>query len=589
MLTYNSMKATLLNNRYRIIKTLGRGGFGETYLTEDTHMPSRRKCVLKQLKPIVKQPKIPQWMKERFQREAAILEELGEGNDQIPRLYAYFSEDDKFYLVQEWIEGLTLDQYWEQEGNLHREEVRQILLQLLPVLDFIHSRRIIHRDIKPENIILRQGDRLPVLIDFGAVKEAMATEVNHRSNSVYSASIGTPGYMSSEQAAGRPVYSSDLYSLGLTAIFLLTGKSPQELETNPRNGEIIWQKYASNVDSELIEVLDRTIRFHPRDRFTTAREMLAALQPNAKTGNVTGATVNLAPPRVATAKSNRNKRNSRNNTVAVDVPYGKTAKKGSWLVNVFLFVLIAIGVGVGTFAAGVAIVSSLLRSPSQPVEQAKTEKPTRQPILFPPLEDTTEDENKPNQPKLDQKKETEQEAIEPELAETEKEKETEVAAEKKPPETKPKSPQVAVKPQPQPKPETEINVPIVTTGVSENQLVSTLGKPTSQRQDWRENSRVLVYRDIVPNRVNLTYRSDGEGKIRQTDIALDRAVSLGTMQKTLNQLLGGSAPAGVKEKLRRVYSRQTNFSFFKVGNLEGKVQRDSKDRINISVWETGFQ
>ena len=220
------MKAVLLNNRYRILETLGRGGFGETYLTEDTHMPSGRKCVLKQLKPIIKNPKTPLWIKERFQREAAILEELGQGSNQIPRLYAYFSENDKFYLVQEWIEGLTLDQYWSQEGNLHRDEVRQILLQLLPVLDYVHSRRIIHRDIKPENIILRQGDKIPFLIDFGAVKEAIATEVNEDSSSSFSASIGTPGYMSSEQAAGRPIYSSDLYSLGLTMIFLLTGKSP---------------------------------------------------------------------------------------------------------------------------------------------------------------------------------------------------------------------------------------------------------------------------------------------------------------------------------------------------------------------------
>ncbi|MGL4618492.1 MAG: protein kinase domain-containing protein, partial [Chroococcidiopsis sp.] len=265
----------LLNNRYRIIKTLGRGGFGETYLTEDTHMPSGRKCVLKQLKPIVKQPKMPPWMKERFQREAAILEELGNGSSQIPQLYAYFSEADKFYLVQEWIEGLTLDQYWKQEGNLHRDEVRQILTQILPVLDYVHSRRIIHRDIKPENIILRQGDHLPFLIDFGAVKEAIATEVNDNSQSKYSASIGTPGYMSSEQAAGRPIYSSDLYSLGLTAIFLLTGLSPNELETDPRNGEIIWRDRAVNLDPQLGDVIDRAIRFHPRDRFTTALEMLA--------------------------------------------------------------------------------------------------------------------------------------------------------------------------------------------------------------------------------------------------------------------------------------------------------------------------
>ncbi len=252
--------AVLLNNRYQILETLGRGGFGETYLAEDTNMPSGRKCVLKQLKPIVQQPRIPQWMQERFQREAAILEELGEENCQIPRLYAYFSENDKFYLVQEWIEGETLAQKWKREGNLNSQQVKQILVQLLPVLNYIHSRRIVHRDIKPENIILQdRNSRLPVLIDFGAVKEAMTTTVEHNNSSAWSASIGTPGYMPSEQAAGRPLYSSDLYSLGLTAIFLLTGKSPQELETDPQTGEIIWQEYADHVEPDLLAVLDKTI------------------------------------------------------------------------------------------------------------------------------------------------------------------------------------------------------------------------------------------------------------------------------------------------------------------------------------------
>ena len=573
------MKAVLLNNRYRILKTLGRGGFGETYLTEDTHMPSRRKCVLKQLKPIVKNPKTPLWMKERFQREAAILEELGEGSDQIPQLYAYFSEDDKFYLVQEWIEGLTLDQYWSQEGNLHRDEIEQILRQLLPVLDYVHSRRIIHRDIKPENIILRQGDNKPFLIDFGAVKEAIATEINEESSSSYSASIGTPGYMASEQAAGRPIYSSDLYSLGLTMIFLLTGKSPHELETDPRNGEIIWQEHVSNLDPELATIIDKAIRFHPRDRFTTATQMLDALSNEAveNNDNLTGATLNVSP-------GNNSALANRRNTVDFRQNKAKKPKKRGLLTNLALFALIAIAVAGGTFATGFAVISSLLRSQNEPTQQARVEPSTRQPDIFDSEAKesaTAENEDKKTkEDKLKQKKKLEGILADArQKAEDLKKEKPGTTAENKEPKTLTKIDVGAV---------SEIDVPILTTGISESQLVSTLGQPNSERKGWQPNSRVLVYYDVVPDRVNLSYQTDDTGKIRQTDVALDPSVSLGAMQQTLSKMLGGEASADIKDKLRSVYNRQNNFSFFKVNNLEGKVQRDSKDRVTISVWERGF-
>ncbi len=571
------MKAVLLNNRYRILKTLGRGGFGETYLTEDTHMPSGRKCVLKQLKPIVKNPQTPLWMKERFQREAAILEELGQGNEQIPRLYAYFSEDDKFYLVQEWIEGSTLDQYWSQEGNLHRDEIRQILLQLLPVLDYVHSRRIIHRDIKPENIILRQGDNKPFLIDFGAVKEAIATEINEDSGSSFSASIGTPGYMASEQAAGRPIYSSDLYSLGLTMIFLLTGKAPNELETDPRSGEIIWLEHAPNLDPELTAIIDKAIRFHPRDRFSTAGEMYDALLDGVdEASNTTGVTLNVSPGGNSVGRGRY--------TVPLNRKKANKPKKRSLVTNLALFSLITIAVAGGTFATGFAVISSLLRSPQNPEQPAEVDSPNRQPDLFatPETDEETsetmaEGEEKENQANSVKKKKKLARIL-PDSSETDKNPET--IEEDKEPKTLSKIDFESVP---------ELDLPIVTTGTSESQLVSTLGKPNSERKGWRPNSKVLVYYDVVPDRVNLSYQSDDTGKIRQTDVALDSSVSLGAMQQTLSKMLGGDASADIKDKVRSVYNRQTNFSFFKVNNLEGKVQRDTKDRVTISVWEKGFQ
>lgn len=275
------MTLTILDNRYQIIRALATGGFGETLLAQDTHMPSGRYCVIKQLKPITNEPQVYQLVKERFQREAAILENLGEGSNQIPRLYAYFPEAAQFYLVQEWIEGATLSQKVLGDGLLNESSVREILINILPVLDYIHSNRIVHRDIKPANIILRSRDTKPVLIDFGAVKETMGTVMTAGGHVAPSIVIGTPGFMASEQSVGRPVYSSDLYSLGLTAIYLLTGKIPQQLETDHSTGEYLWRHHTLNISKSFASVLDKTIQSHPRDRYSTAKEMLNALESSS--------------------------------------------------------------------------------------------------------------------------------------------------------------------------------------------------------------------------------------------------------------------------------------------------------------------
>ncbi|AFY32894.1 protein kinase [Calothrix sp. PCC 7507] len=262
----------ILDGRYKIIRQLGAGGFGKTFLAEDTYLPSGRRCVIKQLRPIMHNPRIYQLVQERFQREAAILEDLGSTTDQIPSLYAYFQSGEQFYLVQEWIEGNTLTAKIQQQGFLHESAVRKILVNLLPVIEYIHSKRIIHRDIKPDNIILRSGNGKPVLIDFGAVREIM------QGNLTSSIIIGTPGFMPMEQSVGRPVFSTDLYSLGLTAIYLLTGKLPSTFATDPATGDILWQNHTQGVSPDFVAFLDKAIQQSPRDRYPNAREMLAALQ-----------------------------------------------------------------------------------------------------------------------------------------------------------------------------------------------------------------------------------------------------------------------------------------------------------------------
>ncbi len=282
------MENQLLNHRYQILEKLGEGGFGTTYLAEDTQMPSRRRCVVKQLQPRDRNPSVYQIIQERFKREAAILEELGQ-HPQIPQLYAYCEDQGQFYLVQEYIDGETLSQIVQNRGIMAEDAVRQILLKLLPVLEYVHNHRIVHRDIKPDNIILRRSDCAPVLIDFGAVKETMGTVITSTGTPKSSIVIGTPGFMSSEQSIGRPVYATDLYALGLTAIYLLTGKIPTELETDPQSGEIIWQPYAPNVKSTLAKVLERAIKSHYQARFLTAKAMLEALQ------NTDSSTIPIAP------------------------------------------------------------------------------------------------------------------------------------------------------------------------------------------------------------------------------------------------------------------------------------------------------
>ncbi|PZD74098.1 Serine/threonine-protein kinase C [Acaryochloris thomasi RCC1774] len=269
----------LLNNRFEILEQLGQGGFGTTFLAADTHMPSQRRCVVKQLRPETPNQQSYQMALQKFQEEAATLEQLN--HDQIPKLYAYFEQDGLFYLVQEWIQGQTLGVRVRQAGPLPEADVLQMMTQLLPVLDYLHHhapREVIHRDVKPENIILRQSDQKPVLIDFGAVKQLLKTVVSSSGNVTCSVVIGSGGFMPPEQAAQRVVYSSDLYSLGVTAIFALTGRLLGDLEKDSRTSELLWQQYAPQVSPAMAAVLTRVTQLDPRDRYSTAHEMLQALQ-----------------------------------------------------------------------------------------------------------------------------------------------------------------------------------------------------------------------------------------------------------------------------------------------------------------------
>ncbi len=266
---------TLLRNRYSITAVLGFGGFGETYLAQDTERPGSPICVVKQLKIASDNPKDHQLASRLFAAEASVLERLGK-HSQIPQLLAYFEIQNTFYLVQEMIEGTLLRDLLSSRRPLSQKAIVIMLRDLLPVISFVHSQGVIHRDIKPSNIIRRASDKRYVLIDFGAVKTIstkIASETTHVTSTV---GIGTQGYMPSEQSAGMPTVRSDLYALGITAIEALTGRPPHALKRS-EDGEIIWSHTVDDISPELLRIINKMVRYDFNRRYVSSNQCLADL------------------------------------------------------------------------------------------------------------------------------------------------------------------------------------------------------------------------------------------------------------------------------------------------------------------------
>ncbi|MBN4001852.1 serine/threonine-protein kinase [Nostoc sp. LPT] len=270
------MLGQLLDGRYQVLQILGGGGFGQTYIAQDTHRPGFPKCVVKHLKPVTRTPEFLETARRLFTSEAETLEQLG-NHDQIPRLLAYFEDNQEFFLVQEFIEGQTLKAELFPNQRWTEDRVIQLLQQILGILQFIHSHNVIHRDIKPDNIIRRQQDGKLVLIDFGAVKQVQTQLLTISGHTGATIIIGTPGYMSTEQAQGKPRPNSDIYSLGIIGIQSLTGLHPINFEEDPDTGEISWQHQA-NVSSELASVLSKMVLHHFKQRYQSAAEVLGVLK-----------------------------------------------------------------------------------------------------------------------------------------------------------------------------------------------------------------------------------------------------------------------------------------------------------------------
>jgi WD40 repeat protein len=264
----------LLRNRYRVVKPIGQGGFGRTYLAADEDMLNAS-CVIKQFSVQAQGTKSQEKAIELFNKEAYRLHELGV-HPQIPTLLAYFEQEKRLYLVQQFIEGQNLYQELLQQGVFNESKIREILRGILPVLKFIHERQVIHRDITPTNIIRRQIDGKLVLIDFGIAKQITETSASQPGTR-----IGTEGYAPLEQLRNGQVFpASDIYSLGATCIYLMTQLKPDSLY-NPLNGQWIWRDYLRkkgvNISDNLAQILDKMLKDWVNERYQSADIVLQDL------------------------------------------------------------------------------------------------------------------------------------------------------------------------------------------------------------------------------------------------------------------------------------------------------------------------
>lgn len=391
----------VLGDRYAIVRQIGQGGFGRTYLAEDVNR-FRELCVLKEFSPQVQTAYVLQKAEELFQREASVLYKLQ--HPQIPRFRENFriNLDGKEYLflVQDYVEGQTYSSLLntrQQQGLRFTEaEIRQLLQQILPVLEYIHSLGVIHRDISPDNLILRKIDQLPVLIDFGGVKQVVATVASEYYQPGVVGSppaatlLGKVGFAPPEQMqTGLVSPHSDLYALAATMLVLLTGRQPQELiDTYTLSWQ--WQREVS-LSPVLGQLLNKMLSPRPGDRYQSARQVLEALNPQQMGGYVptqppiqaptppepTSGTVAISPPR------------HQSPPVPISQPIPQPTN--SWTpTKTFLVALLAAGI------AGVSLwgVNNLIQSRSGGGDIGSSPSPTPSPTATAPQYSQAEQQRK---------------------------------------------------------------------------------------------------------------------------------------------------------------------------------------------------
>ncbi|MBF2027906.1 MAG: AAA-like domain-containing protein [Oscillatoriales cyanobacterium C42_A2020_001] len=270
----------IIRRRYEVIKELGTGEFIQTYLVKDRDLPSQNQYVVKQLTPFASDIDTLGKVRSLFTNHFKELEKLN-GHGQIPKLFASFEENQEFYTVQEYIEGVNLDDQMQSNQLWRESDVVDLLIETLSILEFVHRQGLAHKNLKPTNLRRRKQDGKIVLIDFGTLQEIYASTASDEEQAAIYQQLNIEGYIPPTQDDRTPA-GYDLYALGMIGVQALTGMLPSDLTTDKKTGEIIWRYAIADrpmiqVSDQLAEILTKMIRHAPGDRYTSASQVLRDL------------------------------------------------------------------------------------------------------------------------------------------------------------------------------------------------------------------------------------------------------------------------------------------------------------------------
>jgi eukaryotic-like serine/threonine-protein kinase len=317
----NNLVGQTIQGRYYVVRQLGRGGVGVTFLAQDQQCFDSQ-CVVKQLKPKTTNPQTLAIARRLFNREAEIMNRLGHC-DRIPRLLAYFEHDHEFFLVQELIEGHDLSQEILPGQPWSEAKTVALLQDVLEVLLVVQQNSVIHRDLKPSNLMRRRQDNRIILIDFGSVKQVSTQIIDTAGQVKQTVAVGTKSYMPMEQMMGRPGFYSDIYALGVIAIQALTGADPREFAIDD-HGELVWRNKLDrkiHYQPRFLDLLDQMVRYRHQERYTSAGVVLSDLRQLDATQNNDKDTL-IVPKNVPQPKSGQSQPTSDLNreTVVIQPP-----------------------------------------------------------------------------------------------------------------------------------------------------------------------------------------------------------------------------------------------------------------------------